>query len=105
MTEHFAITEQQITARRRTTTLVTLQGEFDIAARDTLRDSLLQAAGRGSHLVVDLQSVAFLDSESLSALVEGYNATRAAGLSYRLRGARGAVRRVLEVTGVMHLGD
>jgi anti-anti-sigma factor len=94
MTEHFAIA-------RRQTTHVTLRGEFDLDARDALRDALLQSVAAGSHLIVDLAEVSFLDSESLGALVEGYNAAEAAGLTFHLRGAEGSVRRVLELTGFL----
>ncbi len=98
MPEHFDI------ARRHTTHL-TLRGEFDLDARDALREALLQAVAAGSHLVVDLAGVTFLDSESLSALVEGYNAAEGSGLTFRLTGAQGAVRRVLDLTGFLALAE
>ncbi|MET0418395.1 MAG: STAS domain-containing protein [Actinoplanes sp.] len=98
MPEHFAID-------RRHTTHLTLRGEFDLEARDALREALLQAVAGGSHLIVDLAGVTFLDSESLGALVEGYNATEQAGLSFAVTGARGAVRRVLELTGFLELTE
>ena len=98
MTEHFAI------ARRQTTDL-TLRGEFDLEARDALRDALLQAVAAGSHVVVDLAAVTFLDSESLGALVEGYNAAQERGLGFQLTGAHGGVRRVLTLTGFLSLAE
>jgi anti-sigma B factor antagonist len=98
MTEHFAI------ARRQTTHL-TLRGEFDLDARETLRDALLEAVAAGSHVVVDLTAVTFLDSESLSALVEGYNAAERAGLTFHMTGAQGAALRVLELTGFLTIAS
>ena len=96
MTEHFAI------ARRQTTHL-TLRGEFDLEARDTLRGALLEAVEAGSHLMVDLTAVTFLDSEALGALVEGYNEARARPAGFRVVNANGLVARVLKVSGALEL--
>ena len=100
MTGHFAITRKPSTGRH---PLVVLQasGELDLAARDELRAAIVHAVSAGSGVTVDLEAVTFLDSEALSALFDGYHAARAADVPFRLAGARGAVRRMLEITGVL----
>src|SRR5690348_15930640 len=101
MSEQYTITTQQITETGRPdTTLLRLGGEFDLEAHQALRDALLPPIAAGQDVLVDFGAVTFLDSESLGALIEGFNAADAAGRRLRITGARGAVRRVLEVTGV-----
>jgi anti-anti-sigma factor len=85
--------------------VVRLAGDFDINARDELRDALLdavQAAGP-DEVVIDFDKAAFLDSEAMGALIEGLNAGREAGVPLRIVNARGIVRRVLDVSGVLAL--
>jgi anti-anti-sigma factor len=85
--------------------VVRLAGDFDINARDELRDALLdavQAAGP-DEVVIDFDKAAFLDSEAMGALIEGLNAGREAGVPLRIVNAHGIVRRVLDVSGVLAL--
>ncbi len=84
---------------------IELAGSFDIGARVELRAALLAAAETGARILVDLSRVRFIDSESLSALSAGYLAAERAGLSFRLTGAVGIVRRVITVIGLDHLTD
>ncbi|GAA2905405.1 hypothetical protein Acy02nite_87120 [Actinoplanes cyaneus] len=84
---------------------IELAGSFDIGARVELRAALHTAAGTGAPILVDLSRVRFIDSESLSALISGYLAAERAGLSFRLTGAVGIVRRVITVIGLDHLLD
>jgi anti-sigma B factor antagonist len=100
MTGYFSITRKQ-TSGRRPLALLELSGELDIAARDDLRAAIVQAVEAGSGVTIDLGDTTFLDSEALSALIDGYHAAHAAGVPFKLTGARGPVRRVLEVTGVL----
>jgi anti-anti-sigma factor len=100
MTGDFAILRKQ-TSGRRPLALLQLSGELDLDARDDLRAAIVQSVSAGSGVTVDLSDATFLDSEALSALIDGYHAARLAGLPFRLTGARGHVRRVLEVTGVL----
>ncbi|GIF02625.1 hypothetical protein Asi03nite_01630 [Actinoplanes siamensis] len=78
-----------------------LAGSFDIGSSAELRAAL--RAADGSHLVVDLSRVRFIDSEALSALISGYLAAERAGLTFRLTGAVGIVERVISVMGLRHL--
>jgi anti-anti-sigma factor len=102
MTGHFEITRKQ-TSGRRPLALLQLSGELDLAARDAVRAAIVQSVSAGSGVTVSLEEATFLDSEALSALIDGYHAARAAGVAFKLTGARGPVRRVLEMTGVLSL--
>jgi anti-anti-sigma factor len=85
--------------------VVRLSGDFDINARDELRTVLVQAVeedGAGG-IVVDFDRVLFLDSEALSALIEGHVVARAAGVKLSVANAHGLVHRVLDVSGVLEL--
>ena len=87
------------------TVVLTLDGEFDITDRAELEDATLAAvaaAGTG-RVVVDLAAVAFIDSEAVAALIIGYQAAVAAGCDYRLVNARGLVRRILDIAGLLEL--
>jgi len=87
-----------------TTALLRLGGELDINARDDVRDAILSALDAGAaDILVDLSGVSFIDSESLSALIEGYNACRSRDVAFRVANAHGLVDRVLTVSGAMEL--
>ena len=83
-------------------TLLHLAGEFDITARDALRETILAALDHGD-VVIDLGAVTFVDSEALGALIEGYKAARARPAGFRVVNAHGVVARVLEVSGALEL--
>ena len=82
--------------------VVRAAGEVDMTVSPTFERSLLEAAttGEGRAVVVDLESLRFLDSSGVHALVKGYHAATAAGGSLTVRGATGVVARVLYITGV-----
>ena len=88
------------------TVVLTLEGEFDITERPELEDAALAAvaaaAGSG-RVVVDLGAVTFIDSEAVGAIIAGYTAATAAGCVYRLANARGLVRRVFDIAGLLDL--
>ncbi|WP_157408185.1 STAS domain-containing protein [Actinoplanes sp. N902-109] len=86
---------------------VRLSGEFDINARDDLRDAMVRAVqhdGQG-RVVIDLDGTDFIDSEALGALIDGLTAGRAAGVAMSIVNAHGLVHRVLDVSGVLALFD
>ena len=84
--------------------VVRLSGDFDINARDEMRTALLEAVQSApAEVVLDFDGAAFLDSEAMSALIEGLNAGREAGVPLRIVNAHGIVHRVLEVSGVLAL--
>ena len=81
--------------------VITLHGDLDLANAGRFRDVLVDVAG--STIVVDLADLGFLDSSGIAALLGARSQILASGNEFQLRGARGTVHRVLEVTGLAHL--
>lgn len=81
--------------------VITLHGDLDLANARRVRDVLVDVAG--STVVVDLADLGFLDSSGIAALLGARSRILASGNQFQVRGARGIVRRVLEVTGLAHL--
>lgn len=105
--EYFTISGQapRLSADGIRESLILLTGEFDLAARDELRDALLAAVSRErpGRLVVDLSGVTFIDSEAISAIIDAYLAANAAGAVFWLDNANPMIRRVLRVMGLADL--
>ena len=81
--------------------IVLLTGELDMETAPDLRDCLGQLVGQDDpRIVVDLAQLTFCDSNGIAALIAGYEACRAAGGQFHIRGETGAVARVLEISGV-----
>ncbi|GIF01470.1 STAS domain-containing protein [Paractinoplanes rishiriensis] len=85
-----------------TASLLRIDGELDITARDDLHDAIVAALGHGD-VTVDLGGATFIDSEALGALIDGYNAAQAGSARFRVINAQGLVARVLEVSGALDL--
>ncbi|MGH8981473.1 MAG: STAS domain-containing protein [Acidimicrobiales bacterium] len=81
--------------------VVNLYGQLDLESSAQVRESLVAVAG--STVVVDLSGLRFLDSSGIAALLGARNEIIDAGHHFELRGARGIVLRVLEVTGLTSL--
>jgi len=80
---------------------VVLRGDVDLAVVSELRRALedaLEVAAR--RVIVDLHEVTHLDSSGIKVFVRANIRARVTGKDFSLRGARGAVRRVLDITGV-----
>lgn len=76
---------------------VWLSGELDVQTAPQFRDAL---AGLGGTIVVDVSNLQFIDAAGLSALVlANQRGAQPSGL-LSVRGARGLVRRVIEVGGL-----
>jgi anti-sigma B factor antagonist len=83
--------------------VVAAAGEIDLACSDQLLRACVDAVDRTPtprQLCCDLSGVTFIDSTGISALVAAKHASENAGTEMVLAGARGHVRRVLELTGV-----
>lgn len=78
--------------------IVRLTGDLDLTAADRVRSTLIGTGG--STVVVDLSGLEFIDSSGLSALITARRRAASAGTRLVLRGARGAARRVFEVSGL-----
>ncbi|MFE3197033.1 STAS domain-containing protein [Embleya sp. NPDC055664] len=81
-------------------TLVTVHGEIDMDSGPILDDALgRQVSAEPTRLLLDLSSVAFIDSFGLRILVRAERRVREAGGSLRLIAPTRAVERVLRLTG------
>ncbi|MDR6324500.1 STAS domain-containing protein [Actinoplanes couchii] len=85
--------------------LILLAGELDLAARDELRDALLTVIDRDrpGRLIVDLAEVTFIDSEAISALLDGFFAAQNTGTIFRLINVNTMIQRVLRVLDLQDL--
>ena len=81
------------------TAVITAAGDLDIEAADLLRSELarLRNAGPIDQLVIDLTSVAFIDSSGMGVLV---GAQRLTPQPLRVVAPEGAVRRALHLTNL-----
>jgi len=86
---------------------VAARGVVDLASAKEFEDGLAAAVADdgAAVVVVDLAGVTLLDSMGIAALLKGRRWADERGRSYRLTGATGLVRQVLDITGVWsHLG-
>jgi anti-anti-sigma factor len=81
--------------------LVRLVGELDLVDADHVRNLLVAEAG--STVVLDLTDLRFVDAAGVAGIVAAGREIRSAGHSLVVRGARGIVRRVFEITELGHL--
>jgi anti-sigma B factor antagonist len=81
---------------------VTAAGEVDLSAAPGLAASIATALVTPgiSTVLVDLSGVTFLDSSGIGELLKGRRSADEVGVAYRVTGAAGMARRVLEMTGV-----
>jgi anti-anti-sigma factor len=81
------------------------EGELDAVDAPDLRDGFLAEVGVGRPCVVDLRRVTFIDSSIMSALLTATRHAREVGASFAivLDDGSSAVRRVLEVSGIVLL--
>lgn len=77
---------------------VVLRGELDVANAGRVKRALLSAESQ--RVVVDLSGLSFIDSSGLTALIHAHNAITGSGRRFELRGARDAVKRVFEISGL-----
>jgi anti-sigma B factor antagonist len=93
--------ELAITIRREGgVVIVAVTGEIDISTVTRLRECLLELAGSGGTLIVDLNRVTFIDSAGLGALVGAARRAAAHGGSLHAVCARPQTRKLLWLTGV-----
>jgi anti-anti-sigma factor len=78
-------------------------GEIDLATCQPLSAAIREAivSDRVAELIVDLDKVAFLDSSGVRTLVEGMRLAHVEGVTLSVMNARGIVREVLDITGVV----
>jgi anti-sigma B factor antagonist len=90
-----------------TTVTVAVDGDIDLSTADELEHAIAApGAGPTTDVIVDLSAVRFIDSAGINALLKGRRQADAHGRSFRVSGAAGLVRELLEITGVLaHLTD
>jgi anti-anti-sigma factor len=93
------------TQRRDQTAIVGVAGEVDLAAGPALETSIMSAFADQDidTVLVDLSAVTFLDSSGISVLLKGRRVADERAVNYRVVGADGIVRKVLDLTGVWPL--
>ena len=89
------------------TVTIVVQGDVDLSNAEQLEQAISTAgADDATGIVVDLAGVPFLDSAGINALVKGRRWADEHHRSMRVTGARGLVREVLDMTGVLaHLSN
>ena len=95
------MTELGITVERgEAATLVVLRGDLDLAGAPDLRECLVKVIDEGARIVIDLETVGFLDSAGLGILVGGLKRARTAGGELELVCSSQDVLKPLEITGL-----
>ncbi len=77
--------------------IVKLHGDVDLEHCVPVRRLLLDAAGRGRQLLVDLSAVTYVDSSGIASLIEAMQLARKNDTSLTLFSASEQVRRVFEL--------
>ncbi|MFF5638438.1 STAS domain-containing protein [Streptomyces sp. NPDC012825] len=82
--------------------VVTLRGEIDHTAKDTLADVLVPQDDTAAppRVVADLEGVSFMDSSGINAFILAHQHLTAQQGWLRIAGAQEAVQRVLALIGV-----
>src|SRR5918992_2709351 len=82
-------------------TIIEVGGEIDVYTAPRLRDKITELVGEGHyHLVIDMESVDFLDSTGLGVLVGGLKKVRAHDGSMRLICNQERLLKIFRITGL-----
>jgi anti-sigma B factor antagonist len=86
-------------------TIVHVSGELDVATAPALRETLLETIGAEppAHLIVDLSDVTFMDNTATGILVGAHRRITAGGGRFTAVVATTAVRRVLQLDGLLRV--
>jgi len=76
-------------------------GELDLATSDRLAEALDEALASQAHVVIDLQRCSFLDSSGIATILCGRRRLAEEGRVLCVVGARNAVARIFDITGLM----
>jgi anti-sigma B factor antagonist len=82
--------------------VVKLTGELDLLAAPQLEVCLVALRAEGAHDIrLDLSGLSFCDSSGISALLKASKQCRKSGGHLSIASPQAAVRRVLEITGLL----
>ena len=82
--------------------MITVRGELDLAAYDTVHQELrLAEASDAERILLDLTETTFIDSTGIKLLVEAKQRSHEDESRLRLSPVQGQVRYVLELTGLL----
>jgi len=82
-------------------TVVAVGGEIDVYTAPRLRDKITELVGNGVyHLIIDMESVEFLDSTGLGVLVGGLKKVRAHDGSLQLICTQERLLKIFRITGL-----
>ena len=82
-------------------TVVVVGGEIDVYTAPKLREQLVDLVNAGRyHLVIDMETVEFLDSTGLGVLVGGLKRVRAHDGSLRLVCTQERILKIFRITGL-----
>ncbi|MDI6104345.1 STAS domain-containing protein [Actinoplanes sp. NEAU-A12] len=82
-------------------TTIVLTGELDLSSATELQNLLVDAVRTASIVTVDVSAVGFIDSTTITALVNAHNTAATTGCQFTLANPAARIRRVLQVTGVL----
>lgn len=85
-----------ITARGKFQVLF-LYGEVDMHSSATARHIILDMVKNGSHVIIDLSGVKYMDSSGVASLVEGFQHARKLGQEFVLSAPAGSVLGVIKL--------
>jgi len=78
--------------------LLLLSGEVDLQYSPKLREKILGALRQGKPLLIDMESVSYIDSSGIASLVEGFQTAKSAKLPYGLLNISDPAMQVLTLT-------
>jgi anti-sigma B factor antagonist len=79
-----------------------LSGELDMASGPELHATMVRLCDYGAReIVLNVTKLDFMDSSGLQAILAGQSICRDHGVDFMLTPAKGAVRRVFELCGVL----
>jgi anti-sigma B factor antagonist len=87
---------------------LSVTGDIDLSTSESLTERIVEAINTDgtNEVVIDLESVTFLDSTGIAALMKGRRLADEHTVGYHVINPRDLVRQVLEITGVLkHLTD
>ena len=80
-------------------TVLTCEGDLDVTTSSELRTAI-QHASVGAGVVIDLESVAFIDSTALGVLIAGQKRVQRGGHELRIVVTSATILRIIAITGL-----